>query len=83
MPSSSFRSNDSAANTSFLAIVRQLFRHQRDLDFVDEYALSKTLKLEGKELESLVSASSQGASTIRDSCRPLKTRPNSLRRRLK
>jgi hypothetical protein len=50
IPSSSFWFNDSAANTSFLAIVHQLLQNQRDLDFVDEYALSKTLKREGKEL---------------------------------
>jgi hypothetical protein len=50
IPSSSFWFNDSAANTAFLAIVHQLFQHQRDLDFVDEYALSKTLKLQGREL---------------------------------
>jgi hypothetical protein len=50
IPSSSFWFNDTAANTAFLAIVHQLFQHQRDLDFVDEYALSKTLKLQGKEL---------------------------------
>jgi len=50
IPSSSFWFNDSGANTAFLAIVHQLFQHQRDLDFVDEYALSKTLKLQGREL---------------------------------
>jgi hypothetical protein len=50
IPSSSFWFNDADANTAFLAIVHQLFQHQRDLDFVDEYALSKTLKLQGKEL---------------------------------
>ena len=47
IPSSSFWFNDAAANTAFLAIVHQLLQHQRDLDFVDEYALSKTLKLQG------------------------------------
>ncbi len=50
IPSSSFWFNDAAANTAFLAIVHQLLQHQRDLDFVDEYALSKTLKLQGNEL---------------------------------
>jgi hypothetical protein len=50
IPSSSLWFNDAAANTSFLAIVHQLLQHQRDLDFVDEYALSKTLKLQGNEL---------------------------------
>jgi hypothetical protein len=50
IPSSSFWFNDTAANTAFLAIVHQLLQHQRDLDFVDEYALSRTLKLQGKEL---------------------------------
>jgi hypothetical protein len=50
IPSSSFWFNDSAANTSFLALVHQLLQHQRDLDFVDEYALSQSLKLQGNEL---------------------------------
>ena len=53
IPSSSFWFNDSAANTSFLAIVHQLLEHQRDLDFVDEYSLSKTFKLQGRELVNL------------------------------
>ena len=53
IPSSSFWFNDTAANTAFLAIVHQLLQHQRDLDFVDEYALSKTLRLQGKELVNL------------------------------
>jgi hypothetical protein len=53
IPSSSFWFNDSAANTAFLAIVHQLLQHQRDLDFVDEYALSKTLKLQGDSLVNL------------------------------
>jgi hypothetical protein len=50
VPSTSFWFNDAAANTAFVAIVHQLLQHQRDLDFVDEYALSKTLKLKGDEL---------------------------------
>jgi hypothetical protein len=53
IPSSSFWFNDSAANTAFIAIVHQLLQHQRDLDYVDEYALSKTLKLHGRELVNL------------------------------
>ena len=53
IPSSSFWFNDAAANTAFLAIVHQLLQHQRDLDFVDEYALSKSLKLQGQELVNL------------------------------
>ena len=53
IPSSSFWFNDSAANTAFVAIVHQLLQHQRDLDYVDEYALSKTLKLHGRELVNL------------------------------
>jgi hypothetical protein len=53
IPSSSFWFNDSAANTAFVAIVHQLLQHQRDLDYVDEYALSKTLKLDGRELVNL------------------------------
>jgi hypothetical protein len=50
IPSTSFWFNDAAANTAFVAIVHQLLQHQRDLDYVDEYALSKSLKLQGKEL---------------------------------
>jgi hypothetical protein len=50
VPTTSFWFNDAAPNTAFLAIVHQLLQHQRDLDYVDEYALSKTLKLQGKEL---------------------------------
>jgi hypothetical protein len=61
IPSSSFWFNDAAANTSFLAIVHELLQHQRDLDFVDEYALSKTLKLQGREL---VNLSGQGYRAI-------------------
>ena len=53
MPSTSFWFNDAAANTAFIAIVHQLLQHQRDLDYVDEYALSKSLKLQGKELVGL------------------------------
>jgi hypothetical protein len=53
VPSSSFWFNDSAANTAFVAIVHQLTEHQRDLDYVDEYALSKTLRLHGRELVNL------------------------------
>jgi hypothetical protein len=53
IPSISFWFNDSAANTAFVAIVHQLLQHQRDLDYVDEYALSKTLKLDGRELVNL------------------------------
>ncbi len=50
IPSSSFWFNDAAANTAFVTMVHQLLQHQRDLDYVDEYALSKTLKLQGNEL---------------------------------
>ena len=67
IPSSSFWFNDSAANTAFIGIVHQLLQHQRDLDFVDEYALSKTLKLEGlpgKETVSWVNESGQGYRAI-------------------
>jgi hypothetical protein len=53
IPSTSMWFNDAAANTSFLAIVHQLLQHQRDLDFVDEYALSKSMKLQGAELVNL------------------------------
>jgi hypothetical protein len=61
VPSSSFWFNDRAANTAFLAMVHELLQHQRDLDFVDEYALSKTLKLQGSEL---VNLSGQGYRAI-------------------
>jgi hypothetical protein len=50
VPSSSFWFGDSAANTAFVGLVHQLLQHQRDLDYVDEYALSKSLKLQGAEL---------------------------------
>jgi hypothetical protein len=56
IPSSSFWFNDVQANTDFLAIVHQLMQHQRDLDFVDEGALSSSLKQQGDEL---VNASGQ------------------------
>ena len=61
IPSSSFWFNDRAANTAFLALVHQLLQHQRDLDFVDEYALAKTLKLQGP---ALVNLSGQGYRAI-------------------
>jgi hypothetical protein len=50
IPSTSFWFNDSAADVTFRSVVHQLLQHQRDLDFVDEYALSTTLKLQGGEL---------------------------------
>jgi hypothetical protein len=53
IPSSSFWFNDAAADVAFRAMVHQLLEHQRDLDFVDEYALSKTLQLRGNELVNL------------------------------
>jgi hypothetical protein len=56
IPSSSFWFNDTQANTDFLAIVHQLMQHQRDLDFVDDGALSSGLKLQGA---ALVNASGQ------------------------
>ncbi|MGD1085997.1 MAG: glycosyl hydrolase [Verrucomicrobiota bacterium] len=60
IPSSSFWFNDTAANTAFLGIVHQLLQHQRDLDFVDEYALAHTLKLRGNELVNLSGQSYRG-----------------------
>jgi len=57
IPSSSFWFGDKAKNQSFLAIVHALLEHQRDLDFVDEYALSTSLVLRGGEL---VNRSGQG-----------------------
>jgi len=53
IPSSSYWFGDTAVDASFLAIVHQLLEHQRDLDYVDEYALSKSLRLQGKELVNL------------------------------
>jgi len=50
IPSSSFWFNDAAADVAFRAMVHQLLEHQRDLDFVDEYALSQSLRLQGREL---------------------------------
>jgi hypothetical protein len=56
IPSSSFWFNDAQANTDFLAVVHQLMQHQRDVDFVDEGALSSGLKLQGG---ALINASGQ------------------------
>jgi len=53
IPSSSLWFNDAATDTAFRAVVHQLLQHQRDLDFVDEFALSKTLKLQGAALVNL------------------------------
>jgi hypothetical protein len=61
VPSSSFWFGSTAANRSFLAIVHALLEHQRDLDFVDEYALSHSLKLHEGEL---VNLSGQGYRAI-------------------
>ena len=61
IPSSSFWFGDNGINKSFLAIVHSLLEHQRDLDFVDEYALSTSLKLKGGEL---VNLSGQGYRAI-------------------
>ena len=60
-PSSSFWFGDRAPNTTFLAIVHSLLGHQRDLDFVDEYALSTSLQLQGGQL---VNRSGQGYRAI-------------------
>ncbi|HTB62543.1 MAG TPA: glycosyl hydrolase [Opitutales bacterium] len=61
IPSSSFWFNDNQANTDFLDIVHQLLQHQRDVDFVDDGALSTTLKREGN---SLINASGQAYRAI-------------------
>jgi hypothetical protein len=61
IPSSSFWFGDNGTNRSFLAIVHALLSHQRDLDFVDEYALSTSLTLRGAEL---VNLSGQGYRAI-------------------
>jgi hypothetical protein len=61
IPSSSFWFGDNGINRSFLAIVHSLLEHQRDLDFVDEYALTTSLKPQGDEL---VNLSGQGYRAI-------------------
>jgi hypothetical protein len=61
IPSSSFWFNDPTANADFLAVVHQLLQHQRDLDYVDEGALTTGLKLQGREL---VNASGQAYRAI-------------------
>ncbi len=53
IPSSSFWFGDSSANRSFLATVHALLEHQRDVDFVDDYALAQSLRLQGGELVNL------------------------------
>jgi hypothetical protein len=50
IPSSSFWFNSTASNRSFVDIVHALLSHQRDVDFVDEIALSETLTARGGEL---------------------------------
>jgi hypothetical protein len=57
IPSSSFWFGDTASNKTFLAVVHSLLEHQRDLDFVDDYSLANTLRLEGG---ALVNLSGQG-----------------------
>jgi hypothetical protein len=61
IPSSTFWFGDNGTNKSFLTIVHSLLEHQRDVDFVDEYALSTSLKLQGDEL---VNLSGQGYRAI-------------------
>jgi len=53
IPSSSFWFGDNGTNRSFLAVVHSLLEHQRDLDFVDEYALSTSLVPQGGQLVNL------------------------------
>lgn len=53
MPSTSIWFGGTAVNRSFLATVHALLEHQQDLDFVDEYALTKSLKRRGGELVNL------------------------------
>lgn len=50
IPSSSFWFGSTAANRSFLATVHALLERQRDLDFVDDYALAQSLASRGGEL---------------------------------
>jgi len=61
IPSTSFWFGDTQANTDFLNIVHELLQHQRDLDYVDEYALSTGLKLQGNEF---INASGQSYRAI-------------------
>ena len=61
IPSSSFWFGDSGTNKAFLAIVHSLLQHQRDLDFVDEYALTTSLRLQGDQL---INLSGQGYRAI-------------------
>jgi hypothetical protein len=61
IPSSTFWFGDVGTDQSFLTIVHSLLQHQRDLDFVDEHALSASLKLQGGEL---VNLSGQGYRAI-------------------
>jgi hypothetical protein len=53
IPSSSFWFGDNGTNAGFVGVVHSLLQHQRDVDFVDEYALSTSLKLQGAELVNL------------------------------
>lgn len=50
IPSSSFWFGSTAANVSFLATVHALLEHQRDVDFVDDEALARSLTPRGGEL---------------------------------
>jgi hypothetical protein len=61
IPSTSFWFGDTAANRSFLGLVHSLLEHQRDLDFVDEYALTTSLQLRDGQL---VNRSGQGYRAI-------------------
>jgi hypothetical protein len=49
VPSSSFWFGSTAANRSFVTTVHALLEQQRDLDFVDDYALATSLQLRGGE----------------------------------
>jgi hypothetical protein len=61
IPSTSFWFNDAQADSAFRGIVHELLGRQRDLDFVDEHALSTSLKRQGTEL---VNASGQAYRAI-------------------
>ncbi|HVS51953.1 MAG TPA: glycosyl hydrolase [Opitutaceae bacterium] len=50
VPSSSFWFSSTAANRSFINTVHALLEHQRDVDFVDDYALAAALELRRGEL---------------------------------
>jgi hypothetical protein len=61
IPSTSFWFDDNGVNKSFLTIVHSLLEHQEDLDYVDEYALTTSMKLQDGEF---INKSGQGYRAI-------------------